>query len=124
MAFFSTLVCCTRESLGVVAVALIDFVLTQECTIYPWLRQYNGEDVYGEPETRRCRILVKKKLEQKIGIGAHGVLDMEGSNAKMFCTGDPIKARSKVECEDETFIVIDCYRARGFVPDHLEVVLQ
>lgn len=103
--------------------ALIDFLLTQEAEITPFIRQVNGEDVYGEKETRKCRIQYMRDLEHTYK-NPSGVMDQVIARAKMYCTGEMIKERSIVETDGEKFIVLRCYTARGFRPDHLEVVLQ
>lgn len=106
-------------------VALIDFVLNQECTIRPWLRSASGEDIYGEPETRKCRLQTGKILSNTtVYIHSDGAMDVQHANAKMYCTGEPIPNRSIVECGGRSFIVLNCYEARGFTGDHLEVQLQ
>ena len=51
-------------------------------------------------------------------------MDQVIARGKMFCEGEPIKERSIVTVDGETYIVITCYRAFGFGEDHLEVVLQ
>lgn len=103
--------------------ALIDFALTQTCTIHPWLREAAGDDVYGPEETRSCRIQMGAHLRHTY-VNPRGVLDQVEARAYMYCTGSKIPIRSKVECEGETYIVVDCYDARGFAGNHLEVYLQ
>lgn len=103
--------------------ALIDFVLTQEAIVTPWLREAEGEDIYGEPETRKCRIQHGDHLRHTY-VNPNGAFDQVEARAKLFCTGDPIPTRSIVECEGERFIVLDCYIAHGFQASHLEVTLQ
>ena len=103
--------------------ALIDFALTQRCVIYPWLREAAGEDIYGDPEVRKCRIQIYTNLKDHTK-NAHGPVDDEAANAKMFCTGSTIPTRSRIECDGESYIVLKCYRERGFKLDHLEVMLE
>ena len=104
--------------------ALIDFLLMQTCTIRPWLREAEGEDVYGEPETRACRIQADRRLDHTY-VNPRGVLDqVVANNSKMFCTGDLIPERSLVECDGRTYIVVRCYQTQGFIGNHLEVYLQ
>lgn len=105
--------------------SLIDFLLTQECTIKPWIRSASGEDIYGEPEVRKCRLQAKNELANTtVYIHTSGALDVEHANAKLYCKGDPIPNRSVVTCEGREFIVLNCYPARGFTGSHLEVSLQ
>lgn len=105
--------------------ALIDFALRQTCTIYPWLREAEGQDIYGPPETRACRVQHGRYLtERTVRINPAGVVDTTAAKAKMFCTGEKIPERSRVECDGESFTVIDCYEARGFGASHLEVFMQ
>lgn len=103
--------------------ALIDFLFLQECTIYPWERTYDGEDFYGPPQVRKCRLQTGSHLRQTFK-GADGVIDQCEAHAKLYCTGTHIPPRSKVECNGLSYIVIDCYDAHGFIGDHLEVDLQ
>lgn len=103
--------------------ALIDFLLTQTVVITPWLRNANGEDLYGPPETRACRLQYMRDLEHTYK-GPDGVIDQVIARAKMFCTGPVIRERSIVTVDGEDFIVLRCYPARGFFQNHLEVTLQ
>ena len=103
--------------------ALIDFLLRQTATIEPWVRYANGEDIYGLPEERPCRLQRTRDLEHTYK-NPDGTLDQVLARAKMFCTGEPIHERSKVTVDGSEYIVIECYRAFGFSEDHLEVVLQ
>lgn len=103
--------------------SLIDFLLCQTATITPWVRYANGEDIYGEPETRACRLQRTRDLEHTYK-NPDGTMDQVVARAKMFCTGAPIPERSKVEVDGGEYIVLECYRAFGFSEDHLEVTLQ
>lgn len=103
--------------------ALIDFLLRQTATITPWVRYANGDDIYGPPEERPCRLQRTRDLEHTYK-NPDGTLDQVVARAKMFCTGEPIPERSKVVVDESEYIVIECYRAFGFSEDHLEVVLQ
>lgn len=103
--------------------ALIDFLLTQTATITPWVRYANGEDIYGPPETRKCRLQYMRDLETTYKNPA-GTIDQVIARAKMFCTGAAIPERSKVEVGGDTFIALRCYHAMGFSENHLEVTLQ
>lgn len=102
---------------------LIDFLLRQSATIRPWIRSANGEDYYGEEETRKCRLQRTRDLEHTYKNPAGG-MDQVLARAKMFCTGEPIPERSIVTVDGAKYIVLECYRAFGFSEDHLEVVLQ
>lgn len=106
--------------------ALIDFLLTQTATITPHIRYANGEDFYGEPETRKCRLQYMHDLETTFK-NPDGTIDQVIARAKLFCTGPTISERSIIEVEgieNQKFIVLRCYHARGFMEDHLEVTLQ
>lgn len=103
--------------------SMIGFLLRQTATITPWVRYANGEDIYGEDETRPCRLQRTRDLENTYK-NQDGTMDQVVARAKMFCTGDPIPERSKVTVDGSEYIVIECYRAFGFSEDHLEVVLQ
>ena len=102
---------------------LIDFLLRQTCTIKPWIRYANGEDIYGEPEERKCRLQRTRDLEHTYKKPAGG-MDQVLARAKMFCTGDTIPERSIVTVDGQEYIVLECYHAHGFNADHLEVALQ
>ena len=102
---------------------LIDFLLLQECTIHPWVREAEGVDVYGPPETRKCRIQRGAHLRHTF-VNPDGVLDQVEARALMFCCGERFPMRSRIECDGEVYIAIDVQEARGFASDHLEVYLQ
>lgn len=102
---------------------LIDFLLRQTATIKPWVRYANGDDIYGEPEVRKCRIQRTRDLEHTFK-NPDGTMDQVLARAKMFCTGAPIPERSIVTVDGLEYIVLECYRAVGFGEDHMEVVLQ
>lgn len=103
--------------------SMISFLLRQTATVKPWIRFANGEDIYGETETRMCRLQRRRDLEHTYK-NPDGTMDQVIARAKMFCTGEAIPERSKVSVDGEEYIVIECYRAAGFGEDHLEVVLQ
>lgn len=103
--------------------SMIGFLLRQTATITPWIRYANGDDIYGDPEERPCRLQRTRDLEHTYKNPAGG-MDQVVARAKMFCTGEPIPERSKVFVDGSEYIVIECYRAFGFSEDHLEVVLQ
>lgn len=101
---------------------LIDFLLRQRCTVSPWLALRDGADVFGEPEERKCRLQMNRRLENAGGVP--GVQDAIPVRALMFCTGEMIPERSVVECEGERYTVTGCKKTRGFAEEHLEVTLQ
>ena len=103
--------------------SMIGFLLRQEAAITPWVRYANGEDVFGKPETRKCRLQRTRDLEHTYK-NPDGTMDQVIARAKMFCTGDPIPERSIVSVDGQEYIVLECYRAFGFGEDHLEVTLQ
>lgn len=103
--------------------SMIGFLLRQTALIRPWVRSANGEDVYGAPETRRCRLQRGRELEHTYK-NPDGGLDQVRARAKLFCEGTPIAERSKVTVDGEVYIVTACYRAYGFGEDHLEVTLE
>lgn len=105
--------------------AMIDFALRQTCTIHPWIRVAEGQDIYGPPETRACRIQRGHHLgERHVYLHPDGPLDTVEAKTMMYCTGEMIPTRSRVECDGASYIVLDCYEARGFGVSHLEVFLQ
>lgn len=101
----------------------IDFLLRQTAVIIPWAQEANGEDIYGQEETRKCRLQAHRDLEHTYK-NPSGAMDQVLARAKMYCTGEPIPERSRVIVDDQEYIVLDCYPARGFGYSHLEVVLQ
>lgn len=103
--------------------SMIGFLLCQTAEITPWLRYANGEDIYGESETRKCRLQRSRSLEMTYK-NPDGTIDQVTARAKMFCTGEPIPERSRVTVDGGEYIVLSCYRAFGFGEDHLEVTLQ
>jgi len=102
---------------------MIGFLLRQTATIRPWIRSANGEDIYGDEETRACRLQRRRDLEHTYK-NPSGTMDQVLARATMFCEGTPIPERSIVTVDETEYIVIECYRAFGFTEDHLEVVLQ
>lgn len=102
---------------------LIDMFFAQTATITPFVRMGNGEPIYGEAETRPCRMERGKNL-RAIGTGASGDVEEIAAHARMFCTGAQIPARSKVACEGQEFTVINCAVMNGFADNHLEVYLE
>lgn len=102
----------------------IAWSLRQKCTVRPWIRIANGEDIYGPAETRKCRMQDGAHLRHTYKNPA-GTLDQVEARAKMYCCGEKIPPRSIVAIDGEEYIVIDCYPARGLKGvDHLEVYLQ
>lgn len=104
--------------------ALIDMFFTQTATITPFVRMGSGKPVYGEAETRKCRMERGKKLQAMLNRNIDGTVDEVVANARMFCTGDPIPSRSIVQCDGQQFTVIDCDVMNGFADHHLEVYLE
>lgn len=103
--------------------SMIGFLLRQTASIRPWIRYANGEDYYGETESRLCRLQRSRDLEHTYK-DPRGGMDQVVARAKMFCEGEPIPERSIVTVDGSEYIVIECYRAFGFGEDHLEVTLQ
>lgn len=103
--------------------ALIDLFFTQSVTIRPFIRMGAGEPLYGEPETRRCRLERGKSLRNG-GFGAAGIVNTQPAGARMYCTGSPIPNGSLVEYEDRDYVVVSCKIMNGFADHHLEVTLE
>lgn len=103
--------------------SLIELFFTQTATIKPFSHMGNGEPVYGEEETRRCRMERGKNL-RAIGTGANGDIEEIAAHARMFCVGEQIPSRSKVTCDGQEFTVINCAVMNGFADNHLEVYLE
>ena len=102
---------------------MIDFLLNQTAIVTPWERYADGEDIYAEAEERPCRISHRENLETTYK-NPSGQIDQIRANAKMYCKGEKIPERSLVSCDGEEYVVVKCYRARGFAESHLEVYLQ
>lgn len=100
---------------------LIDFLLRQECTVEPWLREAEGREILGEAQTRRCRLQEGAHLKQAPGIP--GTADAVPARALMYCTGEMIPVRSRVTCAGKTYVVADCCRMEFWGQEHLEVTL-
>lgn len=108
--------------------AIIDFLLHDDVTIKPFLHQGNGEPVYGDPETRKCR------MERGLHIRttykhSSGEAVQTTAKAKMWCRGCEIPVGSQVVYTDRhgneyEMVVIDCSTMEGFTQDHLEVILE
>ena len=102
---------------------LIEMFFAQEAVITPFVREGDAEPVYGESETRKCRMERGKHLQHTYK-NPSGSLDQTVANAKMFCEGEPIPERSLVVCDGQEFVVIDCEVKNGFADNHLEVYLE
>ena len=80
--------------------ALIDLFFRQTATIKPFIREGNGEPVYGNEETRPCRMQRGKRLDSTYK-NPDGEIDEVTANARMFCRGEPSPARSLVTCDGQ-----------------------
>lgn len=103
--------------------SLIEMFFTQKATITPFVREGSGEPVYGETETRPCRMQRGKHL-QNLYKSTDGTVEQTVAQAKMFCEGAPIPERSLVVCDGQEFTVINCEVKNGFADNHLEVYLE
>ena len=103
--------------------ALIVLFFTQSVTIRPFIRYGAGEAIYGEPETRKCRLERGKKLKNG-RMGSSGVIEEIPAGARMYCVGSPIPTGSIVEYGDRDYVVTECRILNGFMDDHLEVALE
>ena len=103
--------------------ALIDAFLKKTARIKPYIRDAGGEVIYGEEEYRKCRLQRGGNLRTTYK-NPDGQIDQVLANAKMFCTGMPIPAKSIITCDGEEFVVMRCDVATGFSDDHLEVYLE
>lgn len=103
--------------------SLIKPFLTEEVTIEPYIRFGGGQILYGEPETRACRIepAPNTKVVYK---NPHGSLQETVASALMFCEGDEIPVNSKATVKGHEMRVIKCQLMRGFGQHHLEVSLE
>lgn len=103
--------------------ALIEAFFCQEATIRPYLREGSGEPIYGETETRPCRMERGRKIKTTYK-NPDGQIDQVVAEAKMFCVGSPIPEKSLVTCDGQEFVVIQCKVLNGFYDHHLEVYLM
>lgn len=102
---------------------LIDFLLSKQAIIKPYQGQADGEPVYGEPETRPCRVEIHTNLTDGVKTVAAGQYDNAPANATMFTTGEAIPLRSSVVIEGHEYTVAECKVMVGFKAHHLEVKL-
>ena len=101
----------------------MESLLVHLATIIPYLRQGSGGPLYGEPETRKCRMepgTGHKVVYKKPG----GVIQETVANMLMFCLGDPIPVYSRVVWEGQEMLVIRCQQMLGPGLHHLEVALE
>lgn len=103
--------------------ALIDAFLKWTAQIKPYLRDAGGEILYGETESRKCRMQRGGNLRTTYK-NPDGQIDQVIANAKMFCTGEPIPTKSIVIFEGKEYVVMRCDVATGFSDNHLEVYLE
>lgn len=104
--------------------SVIERFFTQVVTIKPFIREGSGMPVYGDTETRKCRLEFGIKHRSPRGRGASGVLDTTTAGCRMFCCGEPIPMKSIVIYKDMEFVVADCHIMRAFSVSHLEVELE
>ena len=102
--------------------SLIEMLFTQQATITPFLREGNAEPIYGEVESRKCRIERGRYLVNTAG--ANGTADQVVANARMFCVGQSIPERSLIDSDGQQYVVINCVIMNGFGDHHLELYLQ
>ena len=102
---------------------MIEAFFTQRVTIKSFVREGNGEPLYGKEETRKCRLELSPNL-RTVSKNAGGQIDQVPASARMFCVGSPIPARSIVVHDGQEYTVISCASMGGFAGDHLEVFLE
>lgn len=102
---------------------LIEAFFKQTATIRPYLREGGGGPLYGEEETRACRMERGRHI-QTVYKYVDGQVDEVLANAKMFCIGDLIPEKSLVIYDGQEMTVIQCKVATGFKDHHLEVYLM
>lgn len=102
---------------------LIAAFFNQECIIRPFDHLGDGEPVYGEEETRPCRLQDGLHLRTTYKHPS-GQIDQVEARAKLFCEGPKIPASSIVTCDGAEYVVVDCNAARGFFPNHQEAYLM
>lgn len=103
--------------------SLIEAFFRQTVTVTPYIREGNGEPIYGAAETRKCR-LERGRHIQTTYKNPDGQIDEVVANAKMFCTGNPIPEKSLVTFDGQDMTVIRCAVMNGFNDHHLEVYLM
>lgn len=103
--------------------SMIERFFTQVVTIKPFIREGSGKPVYGDTETRKCRLEFGVK-NRNGGHGASGTVNAVTAGCRMFCCGDPIPMQSIVTYKDREFVVTDCHIMRAFAVSHLEVTLE
>ena len=100
---------------------LIALLLNQECTVRPYIRMGGGEPLFGEEETRPCRL--ERGQHQVCFRRDSGQTDQVEARARLFCEGGEIPPGSRVTCEGESYTVANCVGYRRFDLDHQEVYL-
>lgn len=100
--------------------SMIDFLLTQEVLVLPFVRQGAGVPVYGDPIPRKCRIQFNKAGKPVLK-NFDGYVEEQPLGGKLFCTGDYIPVNSKLIFADHEYIVTSCSIKFGFTDHHLEV---
>lgn len=101
---------------------LIDWLLRQQCIIFPYLKTEDGEDRYGNAQTRCCRLQENRRSETYAGV--YGTADPAPAHAMLYCHGQDIPLRSVILCGEKTYTVSGCRRVSALGQDHLEVMLD
>lgn len=98
-----------------------EYLLTQTCTIKPYLGHTPTGKSFGDTYTAKCRF---EHHNSKI-------MDRDGkefiSNAKIFLLPDEVnfnlKIDSEITVEGNTYTIIQKYNHRGFKESHVECVV-
>ena len=103
--------------------SLISPFLMDTCEITSFLRRGSGGPLYGEPETRNCRMepAPNTKIVYK---NPSGSIVETAASQLMFCEGTPVPVHSIVTWQGKRMRVIRCSEMAGFGPHHLEVYLE
>lgn len=101
--------------------SLIDFLLTESVTIKPFSHYGSGEFVHGESETRKARVEYNPGL--RTTYPGSSEIDAVPAKARIFMTGEEIPQRSLITYNGTEYTVTECKVLKGFVGDHLEVLV-
>ena len=102
---------------------LIEAFFRQKITIRPFIRQADGEPIYGEPEERKCRFERGRSLKTTYK-NPDGQINETVCNGLIFCCGTPIPVHSIITHEGSDYTVIKCAVMSGFTDSHLEVQVE
>ena len=101
-------------------------LLNQTCRIRPYLREAMGESLYGDWETRRCRVETAPVI-RTVPVSVGGRIEEIPVRARMFTEGGLIPVLSEVEIcllgQTQKMRVLQLSVMWGLTYSHLEAAL-